>query len=516
MASLGEMSSEVSDLNGRGSGSKVLGGAKTRKEQIEAELKLIEWHKMANEAAIKSALLQNKNIKTEAVPKKPSFTSDDSRWMRKVIDDEHNKPLEVSKNFIIELERREIEKQEHMAKQVESHIHTLRKLRNKIEQKADVKQRSDDYRSWQRQFSSKKNAVMLGKTISDYEAEMRAKSVNEFGESSTMYQSEEERIDNEIRGFNDSMRKHHQTKSGTELTNVLESLNKLAELEKRITNLESDNKYDQMVQSEKVPANARVSVEFQKKRVPLGQNGPVGVVYAAKKVDKTVKARQKYNGSNIGGSFLTEFEDSGGYDGGNENFDPETQELLGEMSAQQQRRERDRALALASDGKKALRNRLQGKKIKVKEAAIGAKRHNDAMAELIKRRDEQTKFKPSRRVPKLGDEPVTEKPKKGAASGKKTKNKHLQEFEDAKSRFAKKRGLASRNTGGATITAASRTAPAGMMRSDAKAGLTRRNQNPSKPGALPSLSIGNPNIVAEGLSAGGAYRAIRQLRGTSH
>ncbi len=265
------MSSEVSDLHGRGSGSKVLGGAKTRKEQIEAELKLIEWHKMANEAAIKSALLQNKNIKSEAAPKKASFTSDDSRWMRKVIDDEHNKPLEVSKNFIIELERREIEKQEHMAKQVESHIHTLRKLRNKIEQKADVKQRSDDYRSWQRQFSSKKNAVMLGKTISDYEAEMRAKSVNEFGDSSTMYQSEEERIDNEIRGFNDSMRKHHQTKSGTELTNVLESLNKLAELEKRITNLESDNKYDQMVQLEKVPANARVSVEFQKKRVPLGQ-----------------------------------------------------------------------------------------------------------------------------------------------------------------------------------------------------------------------------------------------------
>ena len=30
----------------------------TKKEVIENELKLLEWHKMANEAALKSALLQ--------------------------------------------------------------------------------------------------------------------------------------------------------------------------------------------------------------------------------------------------------------------------------------------------------------------------------------------------------------------------------------------------------------------------------------------------------------------------
>jgi hypothetical protein len=168
MSSLGDMGSEVSDINGGGMGSKFLKGPKSRKEQIEAELKLIEWHKMANEAAIKSAILQNKNIKSETAPRRPNFTSEDSRWMRKVIDEEHNKPLEVSKNFIIDLERREIEKQEHMAHQVESHIHTLRKLRNKIEQKADVKQRSDEYRSWQRQFSNKKNELIIGNTINVY------------------------------------------------------------------------------------------------------------------------------------------------------------------------------------------------------------------------------------------------------------------------------------------------------------------------------------------------------------
>ncbi len=32
--------------------------AQTRKEKLEAELKLVQWHKMANEAAIKVFILQ--------------------------------------------------------------------------------------------------------------------------------------------------------------------------------------------------------------------------------------------------------------------------------------------------------------------------------------------------------------------------------------------------------------------------------------------------------------------------
>ena len=67
----------------------------TRKEKIESELKLLQWHKMANEAAIKAALMQNKTIKEQKPTKEPQHSKEDAKWMRRVIEQEHLKPLEV-------------------------------------------------------------------------------------------------------------------------------------------------------------------------------------------------------------------------------------------------------------------------------------------------------------------------------------------------------------------------------------------------------------------------------------
>jgi hypothetical protein len=68
----------------------------SRKAKIEAELKLLEWHKLANDAALKAALLQTKNLKQDSPGRSSSsYVSDDAQWIRKVIDDEQVKPLEV-------------------------------------------------------------------------------------------------------------------------------------------------------------------------------------------------------------------------------------------------------------------------------------------------------------------------------------------------------------------------------------------------------------------------------------
>ena len=101
---------------------------------------------------------------------------------------------------------------------------------------------------------------------------------------------------------------------------------------------------------------------------------------------------------------------------------------------EEKRRERQRQLALASAGKLNIRNRVAAKKTRAKEAEQGNKKHEAAMKEIQRRRAEvqNQKKKP------IGPSVV---PGKGAASGMKTKNKHMQEFEKAKSGFKKKQGL---------------------------------------------------------------------------
>ena len=76
------------------------------------ELKLLEWHKMANDSAIKAALMQNKVLKTAEVDTEPVHSEDDARWMKKVIQQEHIKPLEVNKKFVLDYEAKEKENED--------------------------------------------------------------------------------------------------------------------------------------------------------------------------------------------------------------------------------------------------------------------------------------------------------------------------------------------------------------------------------------------------------------------
>jgi len=46
----------------------------SRKEKIQEELKLLEWHKLANDAALKAALMQTKAIKSEVPDMVPLHT----------------------------------------------------------------------------------------------------------------------------------------------------------------------------------------------------------------------------------------------------------------------------------------------------------------------------------------------------------------------------------------------------------------------------------------------------------
>lgn len=415
---------------------KIVKRSPTKAEAIEAELKLLEWHKMANDAAMKAALVQTKAMKaTDHGNKKtvtPQFKEDDKRWMRKVINEENAKPLEVSRDFVLDYERREKENSERLSSQVEQHIHTLRNLRGKLEQRVDLKSRTDEYREFQREFKHKKNAVLEGKTI------------EEFSKSREMSSS--------ATGTGDVL-PPMKKKPTSDLSHVLNSLSRLSELEGRISKLESGNIFDNLVDAEenpKVPESVH-DIDFKKKRTMgqgAGRGGPQRVMYTvqpgrrgvsndplARGVARGTGARginairnNRNMGGGGGGTFLTGM--------GDENLPNPVEERRERM-----RREQQLKLSQASSGQKNLRSRIQAKKVRGKEQTMGQQRHEEAMNELNRRKQELN------RRARPNPAAVSVRATKGASAGVHSKNRHMQEFNNIKKGFQKRNEQVNASTG---------------------------------------------------------------------
>lgn len=379
--------------------------------------------------------MQNKTLKS-VVPgrNQPQHQRDDVKWMKSVIEQEHTKPLEVNQQYVLDYEKREKENTERLNIQVDRHLSTLSNLRNKLEQRVQMKKTSDEYRNWQKGFSAKKNAVMLGKTLSEINGNNDEYDNNKISQSKTL-----------IKGGQGS----------SELSTVLDSLNRLASLEKRITSLEKENEYDEVLGKDKPPAYQRTSIEFRKKRTPL-EGESMGITYALrpKKTSWNVKlpvgqagagTRAKIGNKSGGGAFLTDFGDDG-----------DEPEMSAAEKRELQKKERQKQLAMATQGQKNVRNRVLTKKAQEKEKIKGASKHEEALKELNRRRHEQQITR--QRVPARNVVPS-----KGAAGGIKNKNKHLQDFQNIKNGHNKRKDDLKKklNRKGGT-EATSFTAPAKM------------------------------------------------------
>lgn len=74
-----------------------MGGHATVKN-LEAELKLLRWHKLANESALKAAILKDKQIKSN--DRVPQLLHDSKLRLNKVIEDERSKDLITDEAFV--------------------------------------------------------------------------------------------------------------------------------------------------------------------------------------------------------------------------------------------------------------------------------------------------------------------------------------------------------------------------------------------------------------------------------
>ena len=116
----------------------------------------------------------------------------------------------------LSLERRERQNAEKLSIQVDRHIDTLKRLRSRLEERAEEKSRHDEFRDWKRNFAARKEAILSGKVFIPEKTTSPANHVGFIDDDSKVPEK-------------------------NELSVVLDSLNRLSELENRIRGLESEN-----------------------------------------------------------------------------------------------------------------------------------------------------------------------------------------------------------------------------------------------------------------------------------
>jgi hypothetical protein len=203
-------------------------------EELEAEMKLLHWHKLANEAALKAALLKTKKAKSSkgaggilraAPPAAANHMPLEEKavWVQQIIEEEQSKPLQVGRDFIEEYERHEKTQGARLDREIERHIASLKRLREQVTVREAMRSRRAEFRTVQQQLEREKHALLQGRLAGASAADTAA----------------------ETQQQQDAGAAAAAVSVSGALNTVLGSLSKLMELEKRISNLESSNAYDE-------------------------------------------------------------------------------------------------------------------------------------------------------------------------------------------------------------------------------------------------------------------------------
>ena len=205
--------------------------------ELEQEMKLLHWHKLANEAALKAALIRTKKLKEQDSGRAVVETRKErAQWMQQIIEEEQAKPLEVSEDFILKYEEAERVEEERLEAEVQRHIQSLQKIKKNLREKEQVRQRTMVYRAKQKALLAPLGLGPGSGGDSQVSSLPAMPSVSEGG-----------------------------SMSGT-LSKVINSLDKLVDLEKRIARLETDVGPESSVGSATgVPAQ-RTRIKFKKRR----------------------------------------------------------------------------------------------------------------------------------------------------------------------------------------------------------------------------------------------------------
>lgn len=264
------------------------GGPKKRNasqiKELEQEMKLLHWHKLANEAALKAALIRTKKLKASSNNPMAAVESrrERAQWMQQIIEEEQNKPLEVNEDFIIKYEKKEREEEERLEDEVQRHIESLQKIKKNLRAKEEVRRRTMIYRDKRKALKAS-----LGNYGSPNDPTSGSGGLPQMilVPDGTNPESESQYAPGGAPGAPGM--------HGT-LSKVINSLDKLVDLEKRIARLETDVGPDSPVGDNHTK---RTRIKFTKRKAESQGKVPARNIFSVKEVPI---GRGKMTGGGVG------------------------------------------------------------------------------------------------------------------------------------------------------------------------------------------------------------------------
>lgn len=472
-------------------------------EELQQEMKLLNWHKLANEAALKAAIIKTNKIKQEDASFAHSLTFEDmdekQQRIQQIIEEEQLKPLQVNSEFFRDFAAREKKDEVKMDDDVQRHIDHLKKLKATMAQREDVQKRRQRYHEGIQQLN--------GRQKSNQEDEANPPKRDQRSKYSHLQRA---------------------VQSGNKHVDVICSLDKLMELEKRIRNLEDAGlgmdtlsedrrmEYDDDGDSSSLTRGSKSgNFRFAKRQMTGGLYEPSKTVHVVK--SKTTQSNSKANKmrakdplQRMQTSTAASAAKKRTLTSNSTRMQPSGRTFLTSLPDNKQAQlrrmtERERRVYLKNEKAVEAKQRnmkqevvidgwLDKKRQAASQRRVAAANHSStsrAAQNAGSRANSNTQRRPVAIAP-----PKVRAPTVGAASGKRIGNAHLQKFDDIKKGYEKRREILNRaptNVKPAVIQSSSHykssrkwgntLPPAGSTRVSASTGL-----HPNHSGAVSHVS----------------------------
>lgn len=424
--------------------------ALSQTDELQQEMKLLNWHKLANEAALKAAIIKTNKIKREDSHLSKAMVHEDMEdkqlRIQQIIEEEQLRPLQVNSEFFRDFESKELRDETKLENDVQRHVLHLKKLKDTMAQREYLQRRRQKYREGMVELqrgNSRSNSVPKHHKSNQDEDVQDQQQSKRHQRSNSMYSNR-----------NDGGNKHAE---------VICSLDKLMELEKRIRHLEDAGlgtdaldddpraEHDSKDVGENNGIRSKSGIHFSKRRSADGPHEPSKTVYAVKSngTSKANKMRarvvprsmptaagvpkQRAASSRPQETFLTSLPESKQRQLRRMGERERRQFLKNEKAGEEREKSRKQDVVIdgwldkkrqAATNRKATSNQVRGGRT----AANAGAPTNSAAASTGRRLAGKA----------LPPAPKVRAPAVGAASGKRISNPHSQKFDDIRKGFEKR------------------------------------------------------------------------------
>ncbi|DBA00990.1 TPA: hypothetical protein N0F65_006251 [Lagenidium giganteum] len=431
-------------------------------EELKQEMKLLNWHKLANEAALKAAIIKTSKLKQEDTHLATALAQETSeerqQRIQQIIEEEQLKPLQVNSEFFREFATKEQSDEVKMENEVQRHIRHLQKLKQSFAEREEMHRRRHRYKEGMQELNA-----MSSRSSMPSQSITKPRNSNQDEEQHQQQMKAKKRLFQQQRGM---------TEQAMSTAEVICSLDKLMELEKRIRNLEEAGlgvdimegsvggsemgDTDVLESNQDSGIKSTKSIKFSKRKSLGGLNEPSKTVYAVLVNKNANKMRSKQEprkgvvgstGSRSSATNSTTKQRGTGAPGRNpQTFLTSVPEKSKTALRQQNLRrmnDRERRQFLKNEKAQATRETAAKQNVVIngwmekKKQAENARKVTNKQAT---QRPPQTGS--TRRAQHLAPaKPSVKAPTLGAASGKRVavSNTHMQKFQDMKSGFDKRR-----------------------------------------------------------------------------